>query len=427
MKTIHIYHATYNYLSTPLEVASLRSSLMHNLRMQQRENEPHWNESFAHTNLVWLNHKVQPLDELSENERKALVEGLLPKSAARERKRWQKMRSAYKYKLKKAAVEERKYAKKHSNPAYIEAADILEMLWQVDSDCEIGTYWFNALERLTIRRKSQRLNAVSKFIQAHNQLVGEKPTQNVTHLQEGVIKVSSEWQVTHHDIAPYEWFNLVECFLTKHFPQYNIKLMVVHDDEREVDKQRCAHIHYYLDGQNSTFGQWDLVKSQIQVVNDYTREMNPQVNAPIYLLRDNCKLTREEMVVYGERYQCMFYDFFNKEFAHSKGLGAKRKPKKQTQPPKHKEAIKQAKQPEAQRDYQSGATHTSQMLARCMQLIEIILSSSKREHEQNETKYHQMLNETLEGIDDCAIRRIVTEACQLRLSGKNANLEWEKV
>lgn len=427
MKTIRLYHATYNYLATPSGVATLRSSVMHNLRMQRREGEPQWHAELTRHNLLWQNRQVQPLDALSINERQTLVDELVPKPALRERKRWQKVRSAYKYKLKDAATKERKYAQRYDNPAHIEAADILDMLWQVDPDCEIGPHWYRALERLTIRRKSQRLNAVSKFIKAHNQLVHEKPTKNVTHLQEGVIKIPAEWQVTHQDITPQEWFEFVERFLTTYFPQYAIKLMVAHDDEREVDEQAGAHIHYYLDGQNSTFGHWDLIKSQIEAVNAFTREQKQETEHPAPLLRENCKLTREEMAVYGERYQSMFYDFFNKALAHRKGLHAKRKPREETQTSEHQEMLKQAKLPKAQRDYQFATRHASQTLARCMQLTEVILASRDQQHKPNEAKYQQKLVEALEGITDSTTRRMVTEACELRLGGKNVHLELEKV
>ncbi|EGQ8198413.1 hypothetical protein I7107_002417 [Vibrio parahaemolyticus] len=427
MRTIHIYHATYNYLATPSGVSTLRSSVMHNLRLKNKPGQPQWHNELTEHNLIWQNRQVQPLDALSIDERLALVDELVPKPAMRERKRWQKTRSAYKYKLQKAATKERKYAKRYNNPAHIEAADILDMLWQVDPDCEIGPQWYRALERLTIRRKEQRLNAVSKFIRAHNQLINEKPTRNVTHLQEGVIKIPSDWQVTHEDITPQEWLEFVERFLTTYFPDYSIKLMLVHDDEREIEEQATAHIHYYLDGQHATFGHWDLIKSQIEAVNAFTRQKNQHAEHPEPLLRENVKLTRKEMAVYGERYQSMFYDFFNKELAHRKGLNAERKPKEETQTPEYKEMLRQANLPKAQRDYQFATRHATLTLARCMQLTEVILTSRDQQHKSNEAKYRKKLVEALEGITDSTTRRMVTEACELRLGGRNAHSELEKV
>lgn len=133
------------------------------------------------------------------------------------------------------------------------------------------------------------------------------------------------------------------------------------------------------------------------------------------------------MAVYGERYQSMFYDFFNKALAHRKGLHAKRKPREETQTSEHQEMLKQAKLPKAQRDYQFATRHASQTLARCMQLTEVILASRDQQHKPNEAKYQQKLVEALEGITDSTTRRMVTEACELRLGGKNVHLELEKV
>ena len=427
MKTIHIYHATYNYLATSSGVATLRSSVMHNLRLESKSSAPQWHRELTHLNLIWQDRKVQPLEALSRKERKAIVDELVPKPAKRERKRWLKARSAYKHKLKKAAAEERKYAQRYDNPTHNEAADILDMIWQFSTDSEIGMNWYRALDALTLRRKRQRLNAVSKFIHAHNQLIDEKPTKNVTHLQEGVIKIPSEWQVTHHDITPQEWFDFTERFLTTYFPQYGIKLMVVHDDEREIDEQTGMHIHYYLGGQNGMFGHWDLIKSQIEAVNAYTREANEQAEHPATLLRENCKLTREEMTVYGERYQSMFYDFFNKQLAHHKGLNARCKAKEETQTPEHQEMLRQAKLPKAQRDYQFATRHASHTLARCMQLTEVILTCREQQHHKNEAAYIQKLHEALEGITDNETQRVVREACRLRLDDGKTGLELKKV
>lgn len=81
MKTIRLYHATHNYLATPSGVATLRSSVMHNLRLESKSSAPQWHSELTHLNLIWQDRKVQPLEALSLKERQAIVDELVPKPA----------------------------------------------------------------------------------------------------------------------------------------------------------------------------------------------------------------------------------------------------------------------------------------------------------------------------------------------------------
>ncbi|MFA0350727.1 hypothetical protein AB4486_27880, partial [Vibrio sp. 10N.222.55.C6] len=137
-----------------------------------------------------------------------------------------------------------------------------------------------------------------------------------------LFKIPHQWGVGTDVISLEEYVSFTSQFLMEYFPDYEVKAVIGHDDERSVDVKTGAHAHYYLSGRNNQTGKYDLRKTQIKVVNEYIKRTAPDTK----LLPDDGKLTRKLSQKFGRYFQKMLFDYANQHLFVDKGLVAKLAP-----------------------------------------------------------------------------------------------------
>lgn len=349
MKTIHAFYRHFNSDTTAKGVAIIAKTLGHTLRiLSQKAKPPEWDESLAKENLLWFNGETKSLDIYSLEEKQAILEAIMPAPKLKNQVKLKTRRRQLKASIKKAMEVE--HQKGHED-----AAELLCELWRTPDNCHIPAGKVAQLDMKTMARHQQKMGTVRKFVDVHNKLTGARPNQNATYLQEGIIKIPHQWEVDNKTITPHDWLDFTEKFLTHYFPKYPIHAMAVHADERLKNEETGTHCHYFLSGQDSVFGNWDLLKTQIEVVNQYVREQNTlraeREEKEEELLPENCELTKAQMVLHGERLQAMFRDFINEHLLHKRGLHAVLAPETERQSKERKKMNRQAKMPKSKRSH----------------------------------------------------------------------------
>ncbi|WP_299018479.1 hypothetical protein [uncultured Photobacterium sp.] len=349
MKTIHAFYRQFNPDTTAKGVALILKTLCHTLRiLTKKVKPPEWDESLAKENSLWFNGKTAPLDDYNLEQKQAILAAIMPASKVKNQAKLKTRRRQLKGKIKSAMEVERQ--KGHED-----AAELLWELWTTADNCPIPAGKVAQLDMKTLARHQQKMGSVRKFVAVHNKLIGARPNQNATYLQEGIIKIPHRWKVDNKTITPQDWLDFTEKFLTHYFPKYPIHAMAVHADERLKNEETGTHCHYFLSGQDSVFGNWDLLKTQIEVVNQYVREQNKLRAArnekEEKLLPENCVLTQEQMVLHGERLQAMFRDFINEHLLHKRGLHAVLAPETERQSEERKKGNRQLKMPKSKRSH----------------------------------------------------------------------------
>ncbi|MCW8329078.1 hypothetical protein MD588_09695 [Photobacterium sp. SDRW27] len=349
MKTIHVLYRHFNPDTTAKGVAIMSNSLGHTLRIPSKKvKAPEWDESLAKENLLWFNGITAPLDDYNLEQKQAILEAIMPARKVKNQARLKTQRRQLKAKIKKAMKVERQ--KGHED-----VAELLWELWTTPDDCHIPAGKVAQLDMKTMARHQQKMGTIRKFVDVHNKLTGARPNQNATYLQEGIIKIPHRWNVDNKTITPQDWLDFTEKFLTHYFPKYHIHAMAVHADERLKNEETGTHCHYFLSGKDRVFGNWDLLKTQIEVVNQYTREQNKLRAArnekEEKLLPENCVLTQAQMVLHGERLQAMFRDFINEHLLHKRGFHAEIAPETERQSEECKKMNRQVKMPKSKRSH----------------------------------------------------------------------------
>ncbi|WP_440888118.1 hypothetical protein [Vibrio sp. WZ-1] len=367
MKTIRLFYRHFNINTTRGGIAKLLKTLRHSLRILHRDNSKklEWDESLSSGNLIWANGMTKHLDDYSLEERQTIFDGIIPRAKLKNESRLKDQRRQLRHKVKKMCDTERKSGNEH-------AAYLLEMIYLQGHNKKVPETPISHLESLTppMARHKQKMKTVRKFARLHNQLVGAKPNVNSTYLQEGIFKIPHRWEVDDNTITPEEWLEYTKGCLKHFFPNYPIHALVVHVDERLKNELTGAHCHYFLSGQDSVFGNWDLLKTQIEVVNQFIDSKNrslieqkkelekqgkfeesEKLEDLEELLPENCILTREQSAIHGERLQRMFYEHINQHFLNPKGLHAKVSSEEERKTLEYKQMAKQARSAKSEREY----------------------------------------------------------------------------
>ncbi|RTR37531.1 hypothetical protein EKG38_17485 [Shewanella canadensis] len=373
MKIIRFLYRQMNLNTTGKHRARIRKTLVHSLRiLTEKKSGPEWDESLSGGNLLWFQNKCRPLDDYTPEQKQVVFDTIVPPKQITNMSRVKTKRRQYKAKIQNAIKVERMHG-------HDDAADLLWDLIGISDDVHIKEIKLAEFEMMTMNRHKQRIEMVKTFIKAHNKLIDSRPNKNATYVQEGILKIPHRWQVGSDIVSPQDFIDFTNAFLTHHFPNYPIHALVVHTDEREKKELTGAHCHYFLSGQETVFGNWDLLKTQVEVVNQYQREKNKRLaavaeatgevsaktniedeeaagadsegEAEEELLPENCILTLEQSAIHGERFQRMFFDFVNDNLLNDKGLNAEIAPESERKSEERKILNRDAKKTKSERPY----------------------------------------------------------------------------
>ncbi|PSU27861.1 hypothetical protein [Photobacterium lutimaris] len=425
MKTIRVFHRHFNPDTTAKGIAIIAKILGHTLRiLSQKAKPPEWDESLAKENLLWFDGKTASLDDYNLEQKQAILAAIMPAPKVKNQAKLKTRRRQLKAKIKKAMEVERQ--KGHED-----AAELLRELWTTSDNCPIPAGKVAQLDMKTLARHQQKMGTVRKFVDVHNKLTGARPNQNATYLQEGIIKIPHRWNVDNKTITPQDWLDFTEKFLTHYFPTYPIHAMAVHADERLKNEETGTHCHYFLSGQDSVFGNWDLLKTQIEVVNQYVREQNKlraeSEEKEEELLPENCVLTQAQMVLHGERLQAMFRDFINEHLLHKRGFHAEIAPETERQSEEGKKMNRQVKMPKSKRSH-NYATRKCELEEKRLEKLKLATKEVASKLADLETAKaqldHDIAKKKEEVADqELALKSLSFECC--RLSTMKAKLKGE--
>lgn len=349
MKTIHLYHSRVNYTSRQDDRRACEASLRHSLRITHRITEGgnfepfetktsiQWLPELLPCNKIYVNGKITRLDPWRHEEKWHLLYQVAPSPKLHMHKRLQRKRATYKHRITQT-IQSLKNAGNDS------AAEFLNDILNTKGRCSYSK--ISLFEHLPMTYKVQRIKVLEKYLDAHNQLVSF-PNANNLYVQEGIFKIPAQWDVSNKLITTEDYIHFTELFLKYHFPEYPIFFIVAHDDERLVDEDTGAHTHYFLSAQNSVTGEFDLLKSQVAVVNNYIQERHPKVE----LLPKCGKLNRSQNKQFGEYFQRLVFDFANKHLFHGKSLHAVLAPESERRSQKRKQMNRESRLPKEERNY----------------------------------------------------------------------------
>ncbi len=384
MKEIRLFHRRFNFSSKPAERVKCEHSLAHSLRISpptaaKKSKQLEWNHELLEKNVIWTNGQQSSLKEWSEEQRLELLYEIAPSPKKANQAKLQTQLRQYRKKVKTAVDSELK----KGNQA---AAQFLQAV--LDMDKYVPYSRIDAFAKLTMQRKKQRIKMLETYLNAHNQLC-QKPPANNLYVQEGLFKIPHQWGIGTDVISLEEYVSFTSQFLMEYFPDYEVKAVIGHDDERSVDVKTGAHAHYYLSGRNNQTGKYDLRKTQIKVVNEYIKRTAPDTK----LLPDDGKLTRKLSQKFGRYFQKMLFDYANQHLFVDKGLVAKLAPESERRSEKRRDMNREASLPKLERSHNY---HTHQL---DLTQGKIKLAEKKRvylldENEKTEQQLSQLIDDT---------------------------------
>jgi hypothetical protein len=105
-----------------------------------------------------------------------------------------------------------------------------------------------------VKRKNQLLGMLGKYVDLSNQVKGTT-SRNSAKIHEAFFKFPHQHGAV---IEPKRAADCIRDFYAKHAPDYDVALLVVHDDERASNQQTGVHPHIFLSTQNNKTMKNDL-------------------------------------------------------------------------------------------------------------------------------------------------------------------------
>tara|TARA_R110000737_G_scaffold352151_1_gene396987 strand:+ start:779 stop:2308 length:1530 start_codon:yes stop_codon:yes gene_type:complete len=341
MKAITMFHRRFNSNSTPTQRKKCESSLAHTLRFSQPEGRGlQWREELADENIIYLNGDYHKLTDFTVDDKQSLLFEVAPPLPVHNKKKHQENRRKYKLKIKKAIESE-------SRKGNIQAAEFMRLIMSYSDDKHISYSKLDKFSKLESTRKRQREKMLQTYVEAHNKLVNKVMHENSLYVQEGLFRFPLKWGITTDVISKEKYIDVVKDFLTKNFGDYDIKCIVCHHDERELNEDVGAHSHYFLSGKNNVTNQYDLHKTQISVVNQFIINKGELTDR----LPNNGKLNLKQTKIFGEYFQRMFYEHVNKKLLNPIGLQATFADATEKKSERRKQMNREAKLPKALRKF----------------------------------------------------------------------------
>ncbi|KPB55311.1 Uncharacterized protein ALO57_03865 [Pseudomonas coronafaciens pv. oryzae] len=315
-KTITMLYRQINFKSGGHGPAKLMKSVAHSLRiLPTKENKikwtkkQEWDENLTHKNLIYcpsLGHKLVKLDALTEEEKvkiqKSLVEKIKLEQAVKDQKTDNlETLSKYKAKINKwfSSITDQ------DDPLKFYLSKILAETKHFDVEKEI-----DELSQFEFARKNQKTETVKKYFEFHNNVVENKSeiSRNHVFIQEAFFKFPKRKDAGGDDlnISSSDFLLNIQSFYNNNFPDYPIKLIIFHGDEKG------DHPHIFVDAKNKRTGKYDLLVAQKKLVNDNIEKIKEEYpNAkPLDFLRDESDYFNKKLQ--AQYFQTLFYQHSNK-------------------------------------------------------------------------------------------------------------------
>lgn len=301
------YSAQTGRVNKTAGLSQLKTSLNHSLRtVMKRELE--FNQALANRNYIILDNKIIQLDKLSIEQRQKIVNDILGDihddiSAHRDTTQLKDDRAKYAYKLKKLLA-------KADEPEDFKrlVSTVLEAKEALDPTLS------DNLTSMGLKRVNDKKNAISTYISLHNEILSASNNslhRSKTVLQECFFKFPVRNKIS--EVKPADYLKIIHGFHRKNFSNYPIKACVFHGDEVVSQDQinNGVHPHIFISGKNAKTGKYDLIKSQLDFVNEHLKAAGePEINENSYKSAQRI----------GETYQKIVYEHVNKklkEFGYS--------------------------------------------------------------------------------------------------------------
>lgn len=366
------YSAQTGRVNKTAGLSQLKTSLNHSLRtVMKRELE--FNQSLANRNYIIANNKIVRLDKLSIEQRKQIVNDILGDiqndiTAHEDTTQLKDDRAKYAYKLKKLLA-------KTDEPEDFKrlVSTVLEAKEALDPALS------DNLTSMGLKRVNDKKNAISIYISLHNEIISASNNslhRSKTVLQECFFKFPARNKIS--EVKPADYLKIIHGFHRKNFPNYPIKACVFHGDEVLSQEQinNGVHPHIFISGKNSKTGQYDLVKSQLDFVNQHLKATGePEI-------KENSYKSAQKI---GETYQKIVYEHVNKKL---KEYGYSIEASIHEKTAEHKAKIEKIKQDENKAKILRGfnlLSHTEQSIIDAKKNLNTLEPQIEKSRELNET------------------------------------------
>ncbi|MGI2024512.1 hypothetical protein [Shewanella glacialipiscicola] len=319
-------------LKEQLELKQKYLNKSHELMRTKNEINVEWDSSLSHANLLDTPCGMVPLDTFTQAQRQQLLLDVVepPLLSTVNTSDFGKIKSRAKYKLSDWI----------KNDSFCDAgiAFIKEILASEDVvNVQHSIYQFNLFD---MKRKSQRTEQLVSYINAHNTLIDKPKTLNFTNFQEVLFKIPIVNGIGTDIVSGKEMMQTMKEFIVHFYPDYPIKLMLLHDDERLAHENTGAHVHAFISGQNALTGKYDLRIAQIKKVNEFLFKRD---GMSATLFSETGRLNYEQAGDVAKHMQEMFYEFVNEHLFHPKNINAAFHPESVRKSEKRKQMRKEAK------------------------------------------------------------------------------------
>lgn len=390
---IRLFHRIINFNSTPRGRKKCEISLRHTLRILlslSSTKQLEWDPKLSKNNLIHAAEQTQALVNLVDSEKWEKLFSAAPEPKIKNQSKLKTQRRQYKDKIKKAIEAEEKAGN-------IQVCEFLIRL--LEEEGYVSRSRVDYFASLRMIRPKQRIKMLETYLNAHNQLCSRPQNENHTFIQEGVFKVPQKWNIGSDIISTHEYLAFTQQFLTDYYPNYNVELIVVHDDERLENETTGIHSHYFINGKNTITGEYDLRRRQIEIVNRYLLDNK----LPDECLPEDGKMSYKQSKLLGHYYQRVVQDYANKYLLMPKGLEAEFSDETEKASEQYKNMVKQVKLPKSQRKF----NFYSRQIESCNQLLKSKLAEIDKlgEEKQKASTLLKSAMENMNKLDDFCNRK----------------------
>jgi hypothetical protein len=298
-------------LMEQLELKQKYLNKSHELMRTKNEINVEWDSSLSHANLIDTPGGIVQLDTFTQAQRQQLLLDVVepPLLSAANASEFGKIKSSAKYKLNQ-------WIKK--DDFCDEGGEFVKEILAAENVVNVhhSKYRFNLFD---MKRKSQKIEQLTNYINAHNALINKPKTLNLTNFQEILFKIPIVNGIGTDIVSCKEMMQTMKEFIVHNYPNYPIKLMLLHDDERLAHENTGAHVHAFISGQNALTGEYDLRIAQIKKVNEFLFKRD---GMSANLFSETGRLNYEQAGDVARHMQEMFYEFVNVHLFHPKNINA---------------------------------------------------------------------------------------------------------
>jgi hypothetical protein len=351
MKITTLFFAFINFSFNKKGCRTAKSTLIHSLRLieqfglkqkylhksqelmrSKNEIQVEWDGSLSHTNLIDTPEGIVPLDNFSQEQREQMMLEILQPET---------MNSADAHQFGQDKARSKNKLKK-----WIKSGHLCEQAIQLVEEALTSNGLINVhntayrMNLLNMTRKTQRVEQLVNYVNAHNALSSKPKSLNYTNFEELLFKIPINNEIGTDIVSNEEMMHAMKGFLQRYYPNYLIKLMVLHHDERLPGEITGGHVHAFITGKNALTHQYDLRKAHIRNVNEFLLKRD---SMSANLFSETGRLNYEQAGDVAHHMQEMFYEFVNEHLFHPKNINAAFHPESVRKSEKRKQMRKEAK------------------------------------------------------------------------------------